>query len=419
MRFWHSILFFILISAYAQAETIVLVGGDTVHGEITEKTDSTIILVHEVFGRLETPNDRIANIIFVHDVLGEVEIQADKIISPAADAPLSAETIVLLSGDTIHGEITEKTDSTITLVHEVFGRLETPNDRIASIIIVHDVLGKVEIQTDKIISPAVVKAKAESSIGKKPFAKKEPQEQKEETEGTRLEPEFKGLNALASSLKKGKWSFAADFSLNTSTGSSDESTTRFGAHIKRTLPRERLAVDMSYYHKVSDGDVTDNKFTAGGIHDWLNPGSRWFFFSAGRYDFDEFESWEHRANIQVGPGYNLIKSDDMMLDLRLGAGGRKEWGSQSSDLKLEGLAGLDFEWKLTHKQTLETSLWLFPVLTDFDDYRTRTTFRWRYLLSKELDLSLLLGVLHEYQSITDPGSENSDTRVYTGIQIEF
>jgi hypothetical protein len=71
MRFWYMILFFILIPAYVQAETIVLVGRDSIHGEITEKTDSTITLVHEVFGRLETPNDQIASIIVIHDVLGE------------------------------------------------------------------------------------------------------------------------------------------------------------------------------------------------------------------------------------------------------------------------------------------------------------------------------------------------------------
>jgi putative salt-induced outer membrane protein YdiY len=219
--------------------------------------------------------------------------------------------------------------------------------------------------------------------------------------------------------KKRKWSFSLDFSTNTTSGSTNEETTRLGMHIKRTLPRERTTFDGAYYHKKNTGKVTDSKLTIGVLEDWLNPGSRWFFFGTGRFDYDEFESWEKRANMQVGPGYNLITSDDVLLNLRLGAGGRKEWGSQNNNLKFEGLAGIDFAWDFTGKQSIETGIWFFPVLTNFDDYRTRSHLNWRYKLSKELDLSLLLGVLYETESIVDPGRDDTDTRVYTGLQLGF
>jgi len=225
------------------------------------------------------------------------------------------------------------------------------------------------------------------------------QTKEEENKEKLFEPEFEKLDALAGRLKKGKWSFALDFSINTTSGNTNEETTRLGTHIKRTLPRERMTLDGSYYHKKNRGAITDNEFTIGLLKDWLNPGSRWFFFGTSRYDYDEFESWQQRANIQVGPGYNLIESDNVLLNFRVGAGGRKEWGSQNDNLKLEGLAGIDFEC--------------------FDDYRTRSSLNWRYKLSKELNLSLLLGLLHEYQSIVNPDRDNSDTRVYTGLQIEF
>jgi hypothetical protein len=109
----------------------------------------------------------------------------------------------------------------------------------------------------------------------------------------------------------------------------------------------------------------------------------------------------------------------MLLNLRAGAGGRKEWGSESDNPELEGLAGFDFEWKITQKQSFDTTVHYFPVLNDFDDYRTRSTLNWRYLLSKELNLSFIFGILHEFQSIVDPGEDDSDTRVHTGIQIRF
>jgi putative salt-induced outer membrane protein YdiY len=417
-RVWWFIILCCLVSTYVRAEKVVLVEGNTIQGEVAKETDSSIILAQKVLGELEIPKDQISSMTVVHDVLGEIEILPDQILSLAAGRP-EVETVVLLEGDVIHGEITKKTDSTIILVHEVFGKLEIPKDQIASITIVHDVLGGITIRSDRTTSTGTGEPKAESPEVKIPSGKKGTPQRTEEKEDIWFEPEFERLNALVSGLKKRKWSLALNFSIDTVSGEDEESTTRFGAHVKRKLPRERLAIDLSYYNKVSYGDVTDNKLTVGGVQDWLNPGSRWFFFGAGRYDFDEFESWNQRANLQAGPGYNLIKSDDKLLNLRFGAGGRKEWGSLNNDLKFEGLTGVDFTWELTEKQTFDSSVWYFPVLTGTEDYRTRSTLNWRYQLSKELNLSLLLGLLHEYQSIVDPGRENSETRTYVGLQMEF
>lgn len=446
MKFLKYSLICFLISVSAQAETVVLVRGDAIHGEITEKTDSSIILIHKVLGKLEIPKDQIASITVVHDVLGEIEISQDQLFSLTSGKP-EVETVVLVRGDIMYGKITEQTDSTIILVHKVLGKLEISKDQIANIKVVHDVLGEITIPKDQIFSLATGKPDAENSeektsqeVSKDQIIssstvesyKQKPEEttavvkmqdyqqtKVEEDEKIWFEPEFERLNSLAGRLKKQKWSFSLDFSMNTTSGNTNEDTTRLGTHIKRTLPRERTTFDGAYYHKKNTGKVTDNELTIGLLKDWLNPGSRWFFFGSGRADYDEFESWEKRANIQVGPGYNLITSDDMLLNLRLGAGGRKEWGSQNDNLKFEGLAGIDFEWELTDKQSIETGIWFFPVITDFDDYRTRSHLNWRYKLSKESDISLLFGVLHETQSIVDPGDDDSDTRVYTGIQLGF
>lgn len=446
MKFLKYSLICFLISVSAQAETVVLVQGDAIHGEITEQTDSAITLIHKVLGELEIPKDQIASITVVHDVLGEIEIPQDQLLSLAA-GKREVETVVLVRGDTMYGKITEKTDSTIILVHKVLGKLEILKDQIANIKVVHDVLGEITIPKDLILSLATSKPDAKSpenktsqevskdqiissstmeSYRQKPeettavIKMQDYQQTKvEEDEKIWFEPEFGRLNSLAGRLKKQKWSFALDFSINTTSGNTNEETTRLGTHIKRRLPRERLALDGAYYHKKNTGKVTDNEFTVGYLKDWLNPGSRWFFFGSGRFDYDEFESWEQRMNLQIGPGYSLIESKDMLLNLRLGAGGRKEWDSQNSHLKFEGLVGIDFEWDLTEKQSIETGIWFFPVITDFDDYRTRTHLNWRYRLSKESDISLLFGVLNETQSIVDPGDDESDTRVFTGIQLGF
>jgi len=446
MKFLKFSLLCFLLSVSAQAETVVLVPGDAIHAKITEKTDSSIILIHKVLGELEIPKDQIASVTIVHDVLGEIEIPQDQLFSLAAGKS-DVETVILVHGDTIYGKITEKTDSTIILVHKVLGKLKIPKDQIANIKVIHDVLGEITITKDLILSLAAYKPEAKSSEEKMSqevskdqlissstveFNMQKPEEtvavvklqdyqqtKVEEDEKIWFEPEFGRLNSMAERLKKQKWSFGLDFSMNTTSGNTNEETTRLGTHIKRTLPNERMKLDGAYYHKKNTGKVTDNEITVGYLKDWLNPGSRWFFFGSGRFDYDEFESWEKRMNLQIGPGYSLIESDDVLLNFRLGAGGRKEWGSKNSNLKFEGLAGIDFAWELTNKQTIETSVWFFPVITDFDDYRTRSSLNWRYKLSRESDISLLFGVLHEIQSIVDPGDDDTDSRIYTGIQLEF
>ncbi|MHC4666728.1 MAG: DUF481 domain-containing protein, partial [Planctomycetota bacterium] len=210
---------------------------------------------------------------------------------------VEADEVTLKKGDILRGRIIKATESSVTLVHEVFGELEVPKDQIASITVVHDVLGEITIGAEGIASFGLSEAKGEPAAEKEPPAKEKParkteetksaesEEQKpevaalakqqtpeEEEEGIWLEPEFERLNTLAARLKKTGWSAAIDFSLDTTTGNTEEETTRLGVHIKRRLPRERLGIDASYYYKVSDGDTTDNKFTVGAVHDWLNPG---------------------------------------------------------------------------------------------------------------------------------------------------
>ncbi len=273
MKFLQFSFLCFLLSVSAQAETVVLVEGDAIHGEVTEKTDSTLTLVHKVLGKLEIPKDQIASITVVHDVLGELEIPKDQLFSPSAGKP-EGETVVLVRGDTMYGKITEKTDSTIILIHKVLGKLEIPKDQVANIKVVHDVLGEITIPKDQIFSLAAYKPEAKSPEEKAnrevsatdqiiPSSTLEFHMQKpavvelqdyqqttvEEEEKIWFEPEFTRLNSMAGRLKKQKWSFAFDFSINTTSGNTNEEATRLGAHIKQRLPRERLALDGAYYRK--------------------------------------------------------------------------------------------------------------------------------------------------------------------------
>jgi putative salt-induced outer membrane protein YdiY len=164
---------------------------------------------------------------------------------------------------------------------------------------------------------------------------------------------------------------------------------------------------------------TDNKFTAGVRHDWLNPGQRWFWFVDGRYDFDDFQSWTHRIAGHGGAGYHLLQDEKMTLDILGGAGFRKEFGSENDDIIPEGLLGLDYTWRMTSRQNFVASVRYLPSLTELEDYRTRSSLEWRYVLEQELALTLSAGLLHEYQNVVDPGKDRNDLRVWIGMGLTY
>jgi putative salt-induced outer membrane protein YdiY len=399
----------LMASTQGLADKIVLTDGDIIEGVITKQGRSAVVLEHSDLGRMEIPRSRIksliidtpdvevvltdgdtiqgklvkeneSGIVLEHRDLGRMEIPKDRIASSIVEVPEA--TVVLAGGDTIEGRLVERTNFAIVLEHPNLGRLEIPRERIDSLKI------------------------------------KEPEFKKEEKVGL-IDPHLRKLAAKTSRLKEKGWKASVDFSLQSSTGNTQEQSTRFGGHVERELIDMRNELDISYYHKLKEGEVSDNKFTLGMGRDWLYPESLWFYFMSGRFDYDEFESWQKRANGQVGPGYHLIKTDDINLDIGLGLGVRKEWGSQNNNPKFEGLIGADFEWAVTDTQTCTFSPHFFPVVGDLDDYRARVTGEWRFLLDKDMHLNFLIGILYEYQSIVDPEKEHGDLRVYLGLRYNF
>jgi putative salt-induced outer membrane protein YdiY len=311
-----------------------------------------------------------------------------------ATAALSyADEVTLKGGDVIHGKVIEQNDDGVLLEHEDLGQIRIVSDRIASVLVASDKIAPPD-QAEPETGPP-----APSHLVK--------------------EPEFDRLKAFSARAKENGWSSSLDMSLTSETGNTDERSFRVGGKLGREYGNIKFASDLSYYNKESDGENTDDKLTIGLLRDQSFENSDWFFFMMGRYDYDVFESWRHRVGLHLGPGYKLIQKPDFWLDLRAGPGVRKEWGSDNTDPKFEGVAGTGFEWKPTARQTYSFSTLFYAALSDFSDNRTRTTFDWDYLLSDEINLSFVLGILHEYQSVVDTGKDKNDTRIHTGVRYKF
>jgi putative salt-induced outer membrane protein YdiY len=293
-------------------------------------------------------------------------------------AALYGEDIVILKrGDVLRGNISRQTDNQVVLEHPDLGELVINFDRIES------------------VNPAKIVEEIEQEV----VPEKEP--------------------SLIQQLKDKGWSMTFDFSLNGSYGNTDEQSSRLGFDAKREFDNEIFKFDFSYYNKIKESKVSDNKFSTGFRNQWFD-GPKFYKFLLGRYDYDEFKSWRERASIHAGPGYYLIRNDVVQWSVLAGLGTRKEWGSINDSVKFEGLVGTDFTWGISRRQNFDITYLYYQALNSSeDDYRMWLDFKWRFALDREATIEWLIGGLYEYQSVVNEGDQTYDTRLYTGIQFTF
>ncbi|UCD76675.1 MAG: DUF481 domain-containing protein [Phycisphaerales bacterium] len=294
-----------------------------------------------------------------------------------AAIPANGDEVVLAGGDTLSGKVVQHTADAVVLDHAVLGRMTIPAIEIQSIVDSADRTG--------------------------PYA----------------ELQEEAAEAVAEAEMPKEWKSRFELALGGSFGNTDSQAFRTGVVSKRESESDRTALDASYFYGASDGDRTDNRFTAGILHDWLFPESPWFLFADGRYDYDEFKSWEHRISAHIGPGYELIKKEDFTLNLRAGIGVVKEFGSDNDDFRPEAMFGGDFAWQISERQSLEGSTMIYPDLDDTGEFRTFSRLNWAMLVDPDSNMSLTAGLEHEYQSKVDPGVDENDLRIFAGLMFDF
>ncbi len=226
-----------------------------------------------------------------------------------------------------------------------------------------------------------------------------------------------------------RWKSRLELGFSGSAGVTEDTNLRIALNTAFKEDTFKLTIDSRYLLDTSRGDRTDNKFTAGLLSQWDVPASRWSYFAQGRYDFDEFQSWEHRVTAGGGVGYLLTKVtglddagqpiDVLTLTGRLGLGGRKEFGSLNEDLQPEGIIGADLTWHISQRQNLSTQLTYFPDLEDTGEFRAVTKAQWWLKLDGLEGLSFKLGLDFEHQSQTDPGVSSNDLSIYGTLVLDF
>lgn len=215
------------------------------------------------------------------------------------------------------------------------------------------------------------------------------------------------------------WEGSFSAGINGSTGNNENFNARAGFVIKKETTRNEANADVTYTYASSDGDASENELNANARYDWLIPDSRWRVFVIGSYEYDEFQDWDHRVTIGPGVGYQAIKNDKTDLLLRTAVLAVREFGGSDDDWRAEINPGLDFEHKITDRQTFTTSLDFYSEIGDFDNYRFIGSAAWRVEMDPDAGLFLELGVEDEYDSNPGPGTKKNDFSYYASVGWAF
>lgn len=299
-----------------------------------------------------------------------------------------ADTLVLVNGDSLQGTLVETTDTEVIFEHVALGRIT---------------LGLRQLQAES-IEDAVAAAREEAVEEEVAAAEPEPEGEQDP------HPGLFGTRIMQGWEKR----IGAGISGNEGNTQTAEVNVRIGAKVEDEDRRWDLST--AYFYSRDDGSTTKNQVIARAVRDFLLTDSPWFFFLGSRYDYDEFEAWEHRISGTAGIGYEFFERETWDLLGRLGAGVTRTFGSEK-DWTPEGVLGLEGSWQMNESVEFSAANTVLPALNDIGEFRNISRAGWTLDISHGRGLKLAAEILNEYDS-QNPDKKN-DLKYLGSLLYDF
>lgn len=234
-----------------------------------------------------------------------------------------------------------------------------------------------------------------------------------------VQPEAEPQTPADPTSWKDGWDFSANVGLSGSTGNTESVSGRAALSGERDTSKYETSLAMSYTYASADGNKSTSRGEVSLRNDWLT-NSKWRYFAQGKYEYDEFQQWDHRLSGAAGVGYEFIKNDKHTLVGRVGLGGSYEMGGTAQEEFVpEGLVGLDWKYRISENSTLKASTTYFPSFDDFGEFRWVSGAGLEVVMDKESGMTLNTGFEHRHDSNPGSGFKNNDLDYYMGLGWKF
>ena len=188
----------------------------------------------------------------------------------------------------------------------------------------------------------------------------------------------------------------------------------------RETSKTKSTGSFSYNYGTTDSTTDKDNGRVDLRNDWLpQGGSKWRPFVQGSLEYDSFQDWDWRVAAAAGVGYELIKTDTILLLPRVGLGFSKEFGGSDNKIHPEALVGADFEWKIDERSKFFASFDSFWKLDEIPEYRVFARAGYEILVDPKSGMSLKLGLEDRYDSDPGAGKKKNDITYFALVAIPF
>ena len=218
------------------------------------------------------------------------------------------------------------------------------------------------------------------------------------------------------------WRHQIDVGISGEQATTDSSNIHLGYLAKKDDEAHRTKFDAQYNYGDTASSISTNNGTTGLSNDWLIAHEDYFYFAAGRYEYNQFGDWAHRVSFTAGPGYNFIKNNHMELIGRFGIGAYKQFKTENQAVTPEGSIGFELSWYIAKGQKLAASNTSYPELIHLGEFRNVSALDWTMKLAGTEHLALKLGIQNEYQSNvqqSQTGNKPNDFRFLGALMYAF
>lgn len=216
------------------------------------------------------------------------------------------------------------------------------------------------------------------------------------------------------------WKGAASIGLNGASGNSEGLYFRIGLDLNRLTSASKTTTNLKYIYATSSGQKSEENARLDLRHDWLPKGaSHWRPFVQGSLEYDHFQDWNLRLSSTAGLGYELVKTDRLLILPRAGLGFSREFGGSDNTTHPESLVGTDIEYTINDRSKLFTSTDVFWRLDETSEYRTLTKAGYEIIIDANTGLSLRLGAENRYDAAARNGSKRNDLTYFALVVWNF
>ena len=385
MRTYLSIvaLLVLIMAQAAFGDSLVLVNGDDLKGDITLLPEGRIELSHGILGKVSLSSKDVTG--------GEIKITL-------ADG--SVVSGFLVGWEAPYWIIKPVDEKPVQLV---FGKDDVLEQRPP--VVEPDTLpASKEGDQDSDVSPEMQRLEEASNKANDAYVSAAKDRMNE----------AKAIVDDAAKKAKKEWSGRFRLGGSLSQGTSDTANVLLNVGIKREVEGSKTDLTAFYILNTKGTQTTQNWFQGNLDQRWKAFGhkNRWSLFGVATFDYQQQADWEQRVNANLGLEYLLVDAKrapgtdwfhKLKLTRRVAPGIRKEFAGANTDPALELLLGGIWDIKFLDKLSFTGNAQVFPDMTDIGQYRITANAAVKMGLDMLEGLSVGVDFRYQFQSKVGPG----------------